>query len=227
MATPVGLVRTALRATLGTTEQVVHVMHWKGVDTAGASVDPTQAELDQLVTAVEKAWREQMFALGPKANYTSELVYVTVSGSSFFPDGSTKFVSQLPFGAGTAGSSAAALPYEVALVITTRTPVANRRARGRCFLGGLSQAILQQPGAIVANTRVLEFGNAFKAFLLAVQQTLILPAASGVDGFFPVVFSRTAADVQTINRIEVGNVLDAQTRRRRSQNEIRTSFPVA
>lgn len=105
-----------------------------------------------------------------------------------------------------------ALPADVALVVSLRTGLANRRGRGRFYL--------PQPAAsnLTVNGRVLaDFVTDLSASL---------DAAWGVYNTatdIPVVYSRTARATNPITTFDIGNLYDTQRGRESSQVEARTS----
>jgi hypothetical protein len=110
-----------------------------------------------------------------------------------------------------AGTSASpALPAEVALVVSLRTPLANRTGRGRFYLPQPATNVLTATGLLST----------------AAQDTVMNAlsfawTASNAAGENPVVYSRTARATRTITSFNVGNVLDIQTRRQNSLVESR------
>lgn len=105
-----------------------------------------------------------------------------------------------------------ALPADVALVVSLRTGLANRRGRGRFYL--------PQPAAsnLTTNGRVLaDFITDLSASLQAAWDTY----NTATD--IPVVYSRTARATQPITSFDIGNLYDTQRGRESSQVESRTS----
>lgn len=105
-----------------------------------------------------------------------------------------------------------ALPADVALVVSLRTGLANRRGRGRFYL--------PQPAAsqLTTNGRVLpDFITDLSASLDAAWNTY----NTATD--IPVVYSRTARSTQPIVSFDIGNLYDTQRGRESSQVEARTS----
>lgn len=105
-----------------------------------------------------------------------------------------------------------ALPADVALVVSLRTGLANRRGRGRFYL--------PQPAAsqLTTNGRVLaDFITDLSASLDAAWTTY----NTATD--IPVVYSRTARATQPIVSFDIGNLYDTQRGRESSQVEARTS----
>lgn len=105
-----------------------------------------------------------------------------------------------------------ALPADVALVVSCRTGLANRRGRGRFYL--------PQPAAsnLTVNGRVLaDFITDVSASLQAAWDTY----NTATD--IPVVYSRTARATNPMTSFDIGNLYDTQRGRESSQVEARTS----
>lgn len=114
-----------------------------------------------------------------------------------------------------AGTSAGQmLPHEVAHAVSLRTAVATRSGRGRFYL---------PPMAV---------GQLLNGRLTAATVTALVPAAAGMidslqaNGVVPCLVNRTTHALTTINQVDVGDVPDAQRRRRGALIEARTSQAV-
>lgn len=109
-------------------------------------------------------------------------------------------------------AAGSALPADVALVVSLRTGLANRRGRGRFYL--------PQPAAsqVTTNGRVLaDFITDLGASLNAAWD------AYNTATDVPVVYSRAARDTNVIVSFDIGDLYDTQRRRENSQVEARTS----
>lgn len=115
---------------------------------------------------------------------------------------------------GTAAGDA--LPAEVALVVSLRTPLANRRGRGRFYLPQPAASTLAADGTLDPAVQ----GSLADALAAA------WAAANGA-GENPVVYSRTSRAVQAITSFDVGDVFDVQTRRQNSLTQQRISRAMA
>ncbi len=115
---------------------------------------------------------------------------------------------------GTAAGDA--LPAEVALVVSLRTPLANRRGRGRFYLPQPAALTLATDGTLDPTTQGL----------LADALAAAWATANGA-GENPVVYSRTARTTQAITSFDVGDVFDIQTRRQNSLTQQRVSRAMA
>jgi hypothetical protein len=109
-----------------------------------------------------------------------------------------------------------ALPAEVALVVSLRTPLANRSGRGRFYLPQPAVNTVDVDGTLDAAVQ----GQLADA--LAAAWT-----ASNAAGENPVVYSRTNRSVQAITSFDVGDVFDVQTRRQNSLTQQRIARPMA
>lgn len=105
--------------------------------------------------------------------------------------------------AGTGGT--AALPSEVAVVISLRTATAGARGRGRMYMPGFAADVVTAAGAILpAATEQLadasqEFFNAWNADPTTTTAVVVSMVGSSTDA---------------INSIRVGSIYDSQRRRR-------------
>lgn len=104
------------------------------------------------------------------------------------------------------------LPPEVALVVSLRTPLANRSGRGRFYLPTLAASAAAADGTVDA---------AAQAAIVAALESAWATANSA--GETPVVYSRTNRSVQAITTFNVGDLFDVQTRRQNSLTESRVS----
>jgi hypothetical protein len=117
-------------------------------------------------------------------------------------------------GTGYVGTSSQAfLPFEVAVCVSLRTALAGRRHRGRFYL----------PPPIVGDVPAAENGK----FQLGLQQNIADRVQVAFNNFrvpanyVPVVFSKAGGSTTPINGIDVGNIPDAQRRRRNKMVETR------
>lgn len=115
---------------------------------------------------------------------------------------------------GTAAGDA--LPAEVALVVSLRTPLANRSGRGRFYLPQPAAVTLATDGTLDATVQ----GQLADALAAAWS------SANGA-GENPVVYSRKNKTVQAITSFDVGDVFDVQVRRQNSLTQQRISRAMA
>ena len=109
-------------------------------------------------------------------------------------------------------STSSALPADVAIVVSLRSPVANRTGRGRFYL--------PQPttDALTAVGRLDE--TAQQAIVDALLEAWAQANAAGEN---PVIYSRTQRATREITSFNVGDLFDTQRRRENALNESRIS----
>lgn len=105
-----------------------------------------------------------------------------------------------------------ALPGDVALVVSLRTNLANRRGRGRFYLPQPAASSLTSDGKVNADTI---------NDIIASLQAAWGPYNSATAA--PVVYSRTGRITTPVVRFDIGNLFDTQRRRENAVTESRTS----
>ena len=115
--------------------------------------------------------------------------------------------------AGTSTSNA--LPADVAIVVSLRSPVANRTGRGRFYLPQPTTNALTAVGRLdeTAQNTIVD------ALLAAWTQ-------ANAAGENPVIYSRTQRATREINSFNVGDLFDTQRRRENALTENRVSAPM-
>lgn len=119
-----------------------------------------------------------------------------------------------------AGIGNANKPFQVALVLSLRTPVPGRRGRGRMYIPALAAPI---------STTSLRLAQADMDAVLAAMKTMLTNTGNllkGVFGDIPhklAVHSKVGALETEVNALEIGDVLDVQRRRRDKAIENRTA----
>ena len=115
--------------------------------------------------------------------------------------------------AGTSTSNS--LPADVAIVVSLRSPVANRTGRGRFYLPQPTTNALTAVGRIdeTAQSTIVD------ALLAAWTQ-------ANAAGENPVIYSRTQRATGEINSFNVGDLFDTQRRRENALTENRLSAPM-
>ena len=115
--------------------------------------------------------------------------------------------------AGTSTSNA--LPADVAIVVSLRSPVANRTGRGRFYL--------PQPttDALTAVGRLDETAQSTIVDALTAAWT-----QANAAGENPVIYSRTQRATREITSFNVGDLFDTQRRRENALTENRVSAPM-
>jgi len=107
------------------------------------------------------------------------------------------------------------LPNDVALVVSLRTNLANRRGRGRFYLPSLVATTLTAAGRLDPTA----------------QQNIVDSLANAWNGYTgvgdPVVYSRTQRTIEDVISFDVGDLFDTQRRRENkvSQSRISAQMP--
>lgn len=115
--------------------------------------------------------------------------------------------------AGTA--TGAALPADIALVVSLRSALANRTGRGRFYL--------PQPSVNALAANGLLASTAQDAVVAALTFAWTAANAAGEQ---PVIYSRKSRATRDITSFNVGNVFDIQSRRQNSLTQQRDSAPM-
>jgi hypothetical protein len=106
------------------------------------------------------------------------------------------------------------LPNDVALVVSLRTNLANRRGRGRFYLPSLVATTLTAAGRLDPTA----------------QQNIVDSLANAWNGYTgigdPVVYSRTQRTIEDIVSFDVGDLFDTQRRRENKVSQSRISAPM-
>lgn len=112
-------------------------------------------------------------------------------------------------------SESSALPADVAIVVSLRSPVANRTGRGRFYLPQPTTNALTAVGRLdeTAQNTIVD------ALLAAWTQ-------ANAAGENPVIYSRTQRATREINSFNVGDLFDTQRRRENALTENRVSAPM-
>lgn len=104
-----------------------------------------------------------------------------------------------------------AMPADVALVVSLRTELANRRGRGRFYL--------PQPAALTL--------TADGRYTQALATELVTALEAAWQGYTtvgnPVVYSRVGRSIETVTSFDVGDLFDSQRRRENALAETRTT----
>lgn len=106
------------------------------------------------------------------------------------------------------------LPNDVALVVSLRTALANRRGRGRFYLPSLVATTLTAAGRLDPTA----------------QQNIVDSLANAWNGYTgvgdPVVYSRTQRTIEDVISFDVGDLFDTQRRRENKVSQSRISAPM-
>jgi len=104
------------------------------------------------------------------------------------------------------------MPADVALVISLRTAIANRRGRGRFYLPQPATVNLTSDGRVIADL-VTDLGASLAAAW----------ASYNTANDRPVIYSRAGRTIQNITSFNVGDLFDTQRRRENKLFEARTA----
>lgn len=185
----------------------IHVLD-SGVETAGQAAAAANAYLTALLTT----------ASGMQNSFTTLTTWATPRVERI--DLLTGEALESFFGAATGAginSTQNPLPPEVSICVTKRTFNDTPRTRGRMYLPAPVSTALSALGAITPAV--------ITAVLLSVKAAHDAVQASP-GAFNPAVYSLMAQTAYPITAYEVGNVYDAQRRRRNKIVEVRTSVAV-
>lgn len=160
------------------------------------------------VTAVGEFWTDAgpMFAADVDTSTTSTAELDQLTG---------KQITRVETGSALSGSAASeSLPYQCAPAVSLRTNLATRAGRGRFYAPSLAVEF-------VAGGKMT--GPAQTALLNGAVGMIGALTAAGLD---VVLYGRTSHATQSVTRVDVGNVIDTQRRRRNKLVEQRVSANV-
>lgn len=222
-------IASTFRGTLGGVEQFQFGINWGN---PGSDPDPNEAETlafaDQLRVAWTANFTQNQPSSSPQSFFTSEVKFVEIGATvktqtdGTAADGSggnleQKFDTQWsPYTAGSelAGTATPpSLPYEVACALTLQTDKRGPSGRGRIYLPPLDPGVMAA-GGLFETTSINTLGHMLGAFFEDVESA---------SGHVPVVVSRRRIILTEVTSVSVGYVPDSQRRRRRSQDEQRTT----
>jgi hypothetical protein len=118
------------------------------------------------------------------------------------------------------GTGASPHPFQVALVSSLRTAFPGARGRGRLYWPATGINISSSTLRPISSTVVSVLGGV-KTYLSAIQTAI----DATLDGVALGVWSRTSQDVNVVQSIQMGDVLDTQRRRRDTLVEVISSTP--
>lgn len=166
------------------------------------------------LAAAQTAWQTAVTAFFSTA-YAATLATTTEATEASTAEldaGTGKQISKVSDPVNFAGTSTAeSLPFQCAPVVSFRTALATRAGRGRIYAPSLAVDQLAD-GRMTAGAQAA----------LADSAAAMLSSLNGA-GMSPVLFSRTTHATQQILRLDVGDVIDTQRRRRNKLVEVRTS----
>lgn len=124
-------------------------------------------------------------------------------------------VAEYVRGNGWAGTGTPTKPAQTSVVLSLRTPLAGATGRGRLYWPALGASI-DQTSLRMSGTDAAAIAGAGRLYLQSLQDEM-KNAAGGLDLWTSLnlaVISRTSGSRNLVNRIQVGDVLDVQRRRR-------------
>nr|CRY97800.1 hypothetical protein [uncultured prokaryote] len=180
-------------------------------------IDPVSYLNDQAAPA----WSDLMGAgfISGKVNLASLTLYPMLSTGKAFEGRSAKLTWNTPLAGGGASDL---MPLEVATVASYRTAVPGAKGRGRGYLPPAGHVKYLDTG-LLNGTGVGDLVTALATFLSALAVENVEPTLTHVR---PIVTGGNYTKYGVITSVNVGNVPDAQRRRRRSLAEERTSSVV-
>lgn len=168
------------------------------------------------VSAAEVAWATALDAFWTSAGpLMATDVTVTETATAELDQPTGKQLTRVSTPSSLVGSAAAdTLPFQCAPVISLRTNLATRAGRGRFYAPSLAvDQIANGKMVSLAQTGLLNGAAAMINSLTAAALTTVL-------------YSRTTHNTQEVTRVDVGDVIDTQRRRRNKLVEARVSANV-
>jgi hypothetical protein len=218
---PMTWIRTAINATIGTDEQVVHVLNWRHSTQENAPVDA--ATLKTVGDAVRDAWTDMWDeAVGGtgvfSGKFPTSLVYREVRSSLLVQEAPAAKpnwplpTAVSPFGNGMAGTGVATpLPYEVACGVSFNTNWrGTSRFRGRLYLGPLTVSVMGADG---------QFNPVQTDGLGTLIGTKVVAAVEAATDYELHIVSQKFGTSAKVTGIRMGETPDSQRRRRRNRPE--------
>jgi hypothetical protein len=176
--------------------------------------------LKEIADRVRDAWSTMILAgfnaSGPlDVDFNANTVWRSVNVYKVDALGKATGQSESAFASNVKGGSGSMVPPQCAIVVTTLTGAPGRSARGRMFLGGLSNNGNDFTGRINPLTRdrlAKGVGGMF---------TQLRSSGFQADVIRPVVVSPTKNDARKITAVQVGDVYDTMRSRRNKLVEAR------
>jgi hypothetical protein len=168
------------------------------------------------VTAAEAAWSAAAGEFWADAGplFANEIA-ATSTATAELDQATAKQITRVETGSSLIGTATSeSLPYQCAPAVSLRTNLATRAGRGRFYAPSLA----------------VEFVAAGK--MTATAQSALLAGAVGMIGSLTaagldvVLYGRTSHATQSVTRVDVGDVIDTQRRRRNKLVESRVSANV-
>lgn len=173
--------------------------------------------LDAFANSMDVLWSGDGITVdGVSLHYTPVVSLQSLRVASLATDTGrqTDAVEQAYVHAGT-HAAGGCLPQEVSIAVTTRGASVNRRNRGRFFLPPPAVDVADNNG-LVAATPLGDFADCAQGMLNILS----------ISGRSAVLWHRDLRTFTSIVTVDVGNVFDAQRRRRNKLVETRQSRPV-
>lgn len=168
------------------------------------------------VTAAETAWATAVGGFWTSAGplFANEVV-ATGTTTAELDQATGKQITRVETGSSLIGSATSeSLPYQCAPAVSFRTNLATRAGRGRFYA----------PSLAVEFVAAGKMTSAAQTALLDGAEAMVNSLASA--GLTVVLYGRTSHATQTVTRVDVGDVIDTQRRRRNKLVENRVSANV-
>lgn len=168
------------------------------------------------VSAAETAWATAVGGFWTSAGplFANEVV-ATGTTTAELDQATGKQITRVETGSSLIGSAASeSLPYQCAPAVSFRTNLATRAGRGRFYAPSLAvEFVAAGKMTSTAQTALLDGAEAMVNSLTAAGLTTVL-------------YGRTSHATQEVTRVDVGDVIDTQRRRRNKLVENRVSANV-
>jgi hypothetical protein len=193
---------------------VSYVTNWKASHLSTFNFDPIQYLIDYGVPSWATFMATSTFS--SHLQMTDLALYPIGSNGKAIEGRSAHATWAAPV---SGGGDSDLMPLEVARVVSWQTPRIGRRGRGRIYLAGSSKVDCTTHGEI-DGTRCGTFADAAQALLEGLSYSSSDPADAHVR---PIVTGSPWTDYGMITGLSVGNVFDAQRRRRNRLSESRVT----
>ena len=185
MASWPGVVRLVLNFSRSYGDQMINILH---VERDPNSGNPNATEIDAILVATrDNLWDKAASAVDLRTQLDDDVTLVNITGTSVDDD---NFGFQRVLSVGQAGAGLSTdvefLP-QAAVLISHKTAVASRRARGRTFLGGFDSAIITTSSSaypVVSATAITQIETAFTNWRTALA-ALTVPYAHVIASTIP------------------------------------------
>lgn len=208
VVTPFGYFRQTMHFTLPSGE----------VASCGVAWDPG-VNVPEISTTVAGDFRDraELFWDTVKGLYPGNIAFNGSTLSRLGPDGLTRDTAELSVNALPGFGTSGALPTECAIVASLKTTLNNRSGRGRMYLPATQTTAMTGDGRLKTETRDL-LANSMADYLMQL-------VSDGIT-FVSSVASARLNQLHRVTFVSVGDVFDAQRRRRDSITEVRSVVDV-